>query len=129
MLISGRTSGQPEVLEHEQSVGGLNGCFLLVIPLSSFSLWFVARRGVSDAGPRCRRLVPQLCSEATREKSVAREPDARRDLHHVDGAAVLSLPTRSPVKLWAVLFPCLCFERGPGQKKQPISFISTCRLS
>lgn len=34
MLISTRLSGQLEVLEHEQSVDSLNGCFLLVI--SSF---------------------------------------------------------------------------------------------
>lgn len=85
--------------------------------LFHFSLWFVARRGVSDAGPRRRRLVLQLCSEAMCEKSVPCEADTRRDLHDVDGAAVLSLPTRCPVKLWAVLFPCLCFEKGPWTKE------------
>lgn len=77
MLISSWMSGQAEVLKHEQSVGGLNGCFLLVIPLFCFSLWFLARRGVSDAGPSCRRLVLQLCFELMCEKFVPREPDTR----------------------------------------------------
>lgn len=112
MLISSWMSGQPEVLKHEQSAGGLNDCFLLVIPVFCFSPCSLARRGVSDAAPSCRRLVLRRCSEVICEEFVPCEPDTRRDLHDVDRAAVLSLPTRSPVKPLCSAVPVSVFERA-----------------